>query len=129
MVFVILILWIAIYPVDSAIQLLNNRDLLVLPQRKWTLNWIMLSLLAGHPTALRLIFRKALELRHYPPSLSWHYSLSILFKLNSFSPFPPYKKWYGLHELFCAGLETYSTGKCPYRFTQMTWTIRFTMTF
>ena len=28
MVFVILILWIAIYPVDSAIQLLNNRDLI-----------------------------------------------------------------------------------------------------
>ena len=27
LVFVILILWIAIYPVDSAIQLLNNRDL------------------------------------------------------------------------------------------------------
>ena len=27
LVCVILILWIAIYPVDSAIQLLNNRDL------------------------------------------------------------------------------------------------------
>ena len=70
MVFVILILWLVIYPVDSAIQLLNNGDLLVLPQWKWTLNWIMLSLIAGHPTALRLIFRKALELRHYPPPLS-----------------------------------------------------------
>ena len=29
MVFVILLLWIAIYPVDSAIQLLNNQDLMV----------------------------------------------------------------------------------------------------
>ena len=30
----------------------RNNDLLVLRQWKWTLNCIMLSLLAGHPTAL-----------------------------------------------------------------------------
>ena len=29
-----------------------NNDLLVLRQWKWTLNWIMLPLLAGNPTAL-----------------------------------------------------------------------------
>ena len=39
---------------DLQLSLVSERsnDLLVLRQWKWTLNWIMLSLLANHPTAL-----------------------------------------------------------------------------
>ena len=39
---------------DLQLSLVSERsnDLLVLRQWKWTLNWIMLSFLAGHPTAL-----------------------------------------------------------------------------
>ena len=39
---------------DLQLSLVSERsnDLLVLRQWKWTLNWIMLPLLAGHPTAL-----------------------------------------------------------------------------